>query len=253
VNKHQAHPPGRQRSALLLALLLTLPAAGADTGSMLRGLKDKATEAAGQIGEAAGGAAEAVGKATETVVDRAKETVQSTRDDLRDEATPAETRAKLDAMAAATLERLFTERPEVRGLFDASAGYAVFDTRQVEWGVAAGYGRGVAVDLETGRHTYMRMGSGGLGVGVGIGGFDTQQVLLFEDAFAFHRFIVEGIDASAEAGTLAGDAQDQVAVQFHDGRALFLLTQKGWKVSAKLAGNRYWPDAALNADDGGTE
>jgi hypothetical protein len=249
VNKHHSRPPRRARPFLLLALLLAAAAAAADTGSLLRGLKEKAGEAADQIGEAAGSAADAIGKATGTVVDKAKETVQSTQDALRDEATAAETRAKLDAMAAATLERLFSERPEVRGLFDASAGYAVFDTRQVEWGVAAGYGRGVAVDLETGRHTYMRMGSGGLGVGVGIGGFDTQQVLLFEDAFAFHRFIVEGVDATAEAGTLVGDAQDQVAVQFHDGRALFLLTQKGWKVSAKLAGNRYWPDAVLNAND----
>jgi lipid-binding SYLF domain-containing protein len=246
VSKHHA---SRHPAALLLAAALALPAAAA-ADSLLGGLKDKAAAAADAIGDTAGAAADAVGKAAGTVVDRTKETLESTRDDLRDEASPAETRAKLNAMAAATLERLFAERPEARPLFDASAGYAVFDTRQVAWGLTAGYGRGVAVDRDTGQRTYMRVGSGGVGVGFGIGGFDTQLVLLFENAFAFHRFVVEGVDATAEAGTLAGEEQDQVAVQFHDGRAMFVLTQKGWKVSAKLAGNRYWPDAALNEDDG---
>ena len=246
MNKHQSRRR-RQPLILLLAALVVLPAS-ADTESLLRGIKEKAANAAGRVGEAAGDTAKAVGSATETVIDRAKETMEDARGDLRDEATPAETRAKLDAMAAATLERLFAERPEARALFDASAGYAVFDTRQVAWGVTAGYGRGVAVDRQTGQPTYMRVGSGGVGVGLGIGGFDTQLVLLFESAFAFHRFIAEGIDATAEAGTLAGDDKEQVAVQFHDGRALFVLTQKGWKVSAKLAGNRYWPDEVLNAD-----
>ena len=48
-----------------------------DDTTLLRGLKDKATEAADQIGEAAGSAAEAVGKATDTVVDSIRCAVSS--------------------------------------------------------------------------------------------------------------------------------------------------------------------------------
>jgi len=90
------------------------PAAPTLADSLLGGLREKAARVTEQAGEAAGSAVEAVGKATETVVDHASQTVESAQQDLRDEATPAETRAKLDAMAEATLQRLFADRPDSR-------------------------------------------------------------------------------------------------------------------------------------------
>jgi lipid-binding SYLF domain-containing protein len=214
--------------------------------SMLGGLREKAAKAMEQAGDAAGSAVEAVGKATDTVVDHATQTVESAQQDLRDEASPGETRAKLDAMAEATLQRLFADKPASQALFDESVGYAVFDTRQVSYVVAAGYGRGVAVDRATGKRTYMKMGSAGAGVSFGLGGFDTQFVILFETKGAFDEFVTQGLDATAEAGTMAGDEQEQFAVRFRQGRAVFVLTQKGWKVSARLSGTKYWADPELN-------
>ena len=38
----------------------------------------------------------------------------------------------------------------------------------------------------------------------------------------------------------------QLAMQFDEGKAMFVLTGKGWKVAAKLTGSRYWPDDELN-------
>jgi hypothetical protein len=38
----------------------------------------------------------------------------------------------------------------------------------------------------------------------GIGGFDTQLVILFEDSDQFAQFVVEGLDASAQVGTMTG-------------------------------------------------
>ncbi|MGB5736741.1 MAG: hypothetical protein WBM40_20110, partial [Thiohalocapsa sp.] len=137
-------------------------------------------------------------------------------------------------------------QPNARALFDASYGYAVFDSREVQYIAAAGYGRGVAVNRETDQHTYMKMGSGGVGISFGFGGFDTQYVILFENAFGFNKFVTQGLDATAEAGTITGDSKDQLALRFEDGRAVFVLTKKGWKVSAKLSGTKYWPDAGLN-------
>lgn len=246
------HPKRRPHFLLLCALAFT-PALAQAQG-LLEGLKEKAREtadrlgnAADKAGEAAGTAADALGKATNRVVDMTRETVESAQYDLRDEASPQATREKIDAMATATLERLFAEQPAVQALFEESAGYAVFDTRQVQWGLAAGYGRGVAVDRRSGRRTYMKMGSAGVGIGFGAGGFDTQIVALFKDGFDFNKFVTQGFDASAEAGTMIGDDKEQLALHYENGRALFVLTQKGWKVSAKLAGTRYWPDETLGS------
>ena len=44
-------------------------------------------------------------------------------------ATPKAARAKLDAMADTTLDRLFAEGPDSRELFEQNVGYAVFDDR----------------------------------------------------------------------------------------------------------------------------
>jgi hypothetical protein len=239
------HAPSPSATCLLLTVAIGIPGIAA-AESMFDGLKEKAAKAAEQVGEAASAAADTVGKATNKAVETANQTVESTQQALRDEDTPEATRAKLDAMAEATLQRLFTDEPNSRALFDASVGYAVFDTRQVQYVAAAGYGRGVAVDRETGQRTYMKMGSAGVGISFGFGGFDTQLVILFENAFGFNKFITQGLDATAEAGTLTGESKDQLVLRFDDGRAVFVLTKKGWKVSAKLSGTKYWPDAGLN-------
>jgi hypothetical protein len=233
-----------------MLLLTSIAVQGAAAESMFDNLKERAAKAAEAVGGTAAATVDAVGEVTGKAVDKLSETVETTKYDLRDEATPAQTRAKIDAMADATLQRLFEDQPATRGLFEASVGYAVFNTRQVEAGLTAGYGRGVAVDRSSGTRTYMKAGSGGVGVGLGYGGFSTQIVILFENAFAFNKFVTQGLDAGAEAGAMTGDDKQQLALHFEDGRAVFMLTGSGWKVSAKLAGSKYWPDRALNASSG---
>ncbi|MCF7993085.1 MAG: hypothetical protein K9M02_21825 [Thiohalocapsa sp.] len=238
------------RTAAGMLLLTSIAVQGAAAESMFDNLKERAAKAAEAVGDTAAATVDAVGEVTGKAVDKLSETVETTKYDLRDEATPAQTRAKIDAMADATLQRLFEDQPAARGLFEASVGYAVFNTRQVEAGLTAGYGRGVAVDRSSGTRTYMKAGSGGVGVGLGYGGFSTQIVILFENAFAFNKFVTQGLDAGAEAGAMTGDDKQQLALHFEDGRAVFMLTGSGWKVSAKLAGSKYWPDRALNASSG---
>ena len=226
-----------RRTALLgLISALSLGQSGrVSAGPLLDGLADKAAKATEKVGETTG-----------AVIEHAADTVRDTRQDLRDEATPAETRAKLDAMAEDSLRRLFNEYPDSRELFNASAGYAVFDTRKLSYGVSAGFGRGVAVDRKEKQRTYMKMGSAGASISYGIGGFDTQVVIFFQNAAAFKTFIVQGLDTTADAGAMVGDLHDQLTVRFEDGRAVFTLTKKGWKVSAGLSGTKYWPDSELN-------
>lgn len=221
-----------QGLALLLAIAPTIATAEISFG----GMKDGATKAVQAVGDVAG-------KATGAVTD----TIDSTKQSLSDEATPAQTRAKLDAMAETTLERLFVEEPGSRALFDRSAGFAVFDKREASFYVVAGYGRGVAVDARTGARTYMKMATTGAGLSFGLGGFASQVVILFEDSAVFHAFVANGLDAGAGVGAMAGEETETLGVRFDDGKAVFVLTGKGWKVAAKLAGSRYWPDDGLES------
>lgn len=198
-----------------------------------------------KISEGAGSALEKTGKLVNKAADKVDETVESTKESLSDEATPEATRAKLDAMAAKTLERLFAEQPDSRALFDQSSGYAIFDAREASFYVVAGYGRGVAVNRKSNSRVYMKMATAGAGLSFGIGGWESQLVILFENAEDYDAFVEQGLDATAEAGAMAGDDKEQLSHRFNAGKAVFMLTKKGWKVGAKLTGSRYWPDDDL--------
>jgi len=157
-------------------------------------------------------------------------------------------RAQLDQTAEAALTKLVAEQPEAQPLLDAAAGYAVFDLRRVTvLGASGGGGRGVAVNTATDARTYMNAATAGVGLGVGFGGFSSKLVILFETPDAFNRFVTEGLDATAQGGAHAGESGTEQLARFQDGRAVFVLTKKGWRVTATLTGTKYWPDAELNA------
>lgn len=220
---------------ILIAGLLSL-AQGAAADNLL----DRITDSASDI---ATGATKVVKGAVKSV----DESIDSTEELVSNEETPELTRQRLDAHANATLDRLFAEEPEALPLFEQSAGYAAFDARRLGvFGVSGGFGRGVAVSLATGERTYMQMGTGGVNLSFGIGGFDRQIVILFEDPAQFEVFTTGGYDATADAGAMFGEDKAEEAVRFVDGRSIFVLTKKGWKVSATATGTKYWVDDKLN-------
>ncbi len=231
---------------LFSILLLVLAPTAANAGFTFDKITEGATKAAKAVGNATESAVDTVGDAAGKATDAVNDSIDSTKKSLRDEATPEATRAKLDAMAEKTLARLFSEQPDSRALFDQSSGYAVFDMREASFYVVAGYGRGVAVNQDNDSRIYMKMATGGAGLSFGIGGWESQLVILFESNADFERFSREGYDATAEAGTMIGDDKEQLSHRFNEGKAVFILTKKGWKVGAKLTGSRYWPDDELN-------
>ena len=190
------------------------------------------------------GAASAAG----TVVRSVDRSIKGSVDLFRNEATVEATRAELDAMAGATLGRLLDDQPVARDLYTMSAGYAVFDTRRlVVLGLAAGAGRGVAVSKTDGLPVYMNMGTAGVGFSLGLGGFETQVVMFFETEWDLREFTRNGYDATAQAGGMFDhEKAEAVVAGFTNGRAIFFLTNRGWKVSATAAGTKYWRDADLN-------
>ena len=227
------------RLAPLTALAVMLAAS-----SHAQSLRERMQQGVSKVQQGASEVQKGVAGAT----GRIEESVDSSVDLMTNEPTPQETRDKLDAMADETLARLFAEQPEAAELFELSAGYAVFDTRKlVLFGLAAGAGRGVAVSrAEDERRIYMNMATAGVGMSLGLGGFETQVAILFKDEWDFDEFVTLGYDATAEAGSMFGDEKAEIGVRFVDGRAIFVLTKQGWKVSATAAGTKYWADANLN-------
>ncbi|WP_170549134.1 hypothetical protein [Ruegeria atlantica] len=215
--------------------------------AVAEGVFDKIKKGAANTADAVGRGTETVGNTIQKGASAVEGTINSTTDLVTNEATPEETRAKLDAMAGEVLTQLLAENPDAKVLYDISAGYAVFDSRKVTvFPVSAGYGRGVAVSMDTGQHTYMNMGTGGVGAAVGIGGFETKFVILFETPADLAKFIEYGYDATAETGAMYGDERSGETVRFTDGRSFFVLGKKGWRVSAGASGTKFWESPELN-------
>ncbi len=191
--------------------------------------------------------AQAVGEGASNVAGAVEGSVDSTKQLFSSDDNPDETRARLDATADRALTRLFEEQPETVDLYEQAVGYAVFDVRKVTLvGFSGGAGRGVSWDQGNERRIYMKMSTAGVGLALGIGGFESQLVIFFEDDARFEEFVTRGFDASANAGTMVGDEKSEIEIEFRDGRAVFVLTKKGWRIAASATGSRFWPDKDLN-------
>ncbi|WP_281994557.1 hypothetical protein [Ruegeria faecimaris] len=211
------------------------------------GVFDKIKKGAANAADVVGQGAETVGETIDKGAKAVEGTVDSTTELLSNEATPEETRAKLDTLATQILDQLLAENPEAHALYEVCAGYAVFDSRKVTvFPVSAGYGRGVAVSKDTGQHTYMNMGTGGVGGAIGIGGFESKFVIMFETPADLDKFITQGYDATAETGAMYGDENTTETVRFTDGRSFFELSKKGWRVAAGASGSKFWKSPELN-------
>lgn len=231
---------------LRVAVISLLGCAGFSADAQAENAWQKLKKGAAQTGAAIGDGAEAVGGAINKGAKAVGDSISSTGELLSNEETPEQTRARLDAMSDSILARLLRENAEASALYEASAGFAAFDTRKVTiFPVSAGYGRGVAVGPD-GERTYMNMGTGGVGAALGIGGFETQFVILFETKADFDTFVVNGFDATAGMGNMSDEGRDDESVRFVDGRSFFLLDKKGWRVNANAEGTKYWRSPELN-------
>ncbi len=195
------------------------------------------------LGELADRTGEAIDQASASVQKR----LDAAQETLSDEGTPEEIRARLDRIVERTLKALFQEKPEAQALFEQSLGYGVFDALEASFYLTAGYGRGVLVNRKTEERIYMKMATGGLGLSFGLGGFQRQIVILFATEAALQQFLDRGLTGGAEAGVLMGDEKEQLRLPFdRAGKAIFVLTDSGWKVAAQLTGTKYWRDEPLN-------
>jgi lipid-binding SYLF domain-containing protein len=165
-------------------------------------------------------------------------------EDEEKESNAAEKRAKIDEVADEALEALFEKSDNAKKLYDQAYGYAVFDNLKIAFGISGGGGTGVAVNKASGQRTYMKMGTGG--IGLGLGGQKYQVVFFFEKEGGFTSFVEKGWKAEAGARAAAGTEGASADTTFHDGMAIYQMTDKGLMANADISGTKYWKYKKLN-------
>jgi lipid-binding SYLF domain-containing protein len=162
--------------------------------------------------------------------------------------TPDEQRATIRSEKAATLEELYTARPETREKVKKAVGVAFFSNVNVNvLLLSSENGYGIVHDNTTGKDTYMKMA--GAGVGVGLGLKDYRAIFIFNDAAVMQRFIEKGWDfggqgdAAAKTGDKGGAAGGSVTVE---GMEIYQFTKHGLALQATVQGTKYWRDTKLN-------
>jgi lipid-binding SYLF domain-containing protein len=167
-------------------------------------------------------------------------------DEDQEQSNPADKRAKIDAVAKEALDTLLGKSDSASKNYAKAYGYAVFDNLKIAFGISGGGGSGVAVVKDSGARTYMKMGTGG--VGLGLGGQKYQVVFFFETEKAFTSFVEKGWKAEAGARAAAGTEGASADTSFHDGLAIYQMTDKGLMANADISGTKYWKNKKLNGE-----
>jgi lipid-binding SYLF domain-containing protein len=159
-------------------------------------------------------------------------------------------RSEIMAMRDKTLSDLFAEKPQARDELKKAAGYAVFDSSQLNVLLVIGArGRGVLVDNATQTPTYMVAARAGTGPGLGYKSF--RQVMIFKNKTVMDQFRTAGADVSASAdatvklGASAATSAD-LSTSFNPYITMYDMTDRGVLLQANWGGAAYLPDAQLN-------
>ncbi|MBQ4844602.1 YSC84-related protein [Pseudoalteromonas sp. MMG005] len=159
-----------------------------------------------------------------------------------------EKRAMVNVMEQTTLTKLFKQKPDVRQQVKHAAGYAVFDSANVNVILASfGGGYGVVVNNQTNNKTYMNMAEAGLGLGIGAKDFNI--VMVFHTQAALAKFIGQGWTFGGNVDAAAKHKQQGKAVSAEaiiDDVTVYSLTDTGLALQAVLKGTKFWIDDEMN-------
>ena len=174
--------------------------------------------------------------------------------DVLPQGTPSESkviqaRLQVREMAQDALASLYEINPGSRSFVENSAGYAVFSTFGVKLFFAGGNtGKGVVVNRQTGRQTFMKMVQvqGGLGFGIN----QNRLIFVFTNEQALNSFINQGWEFGAQANLSAmasgQGAMFSGAAAGSPGVYLYQLTQTGLAATITAGGTKFFKDGDLN-------
>ncbi len=181
--------------------------------------------------------------------DPLKDVQEALPEGVPSEARIIQARQQVREMSQDALASLYEIAPGTRRTIERSAGYAVFSTFGVKLFFAGGTtGKGMVVNLRTGRQTFMKMlqVQGGLGFGVN----QNRLIFVFRNEQALRNFIDQGwefggqVNLSAMAGGQGGMFSGAAAVS--PGVYLYQLTQTGLAATLTVGGTKFFKDGDLN-------
>jgi lipid-binding SYLF domain-containing protein len=181
--------------------------------------------------------------------DPLKDVQEALPDGVPSEAKIIQARTQVREMTQDALATLYEIAPGTRRVIERSAGYAVFSTFGVKLFFAGGTtGKGMVVNLRTGRQTFMKMlqVQGGLGFGLN----QNRLIFVFTNESALKNFISQGWEFGGQANlsAMAGGqgAQFSGAAAVSPGVYLYQLTQTGLSATLTVGGTKFFKDGDLN-------
>jgi lipid-binding SYLF domain-containing protein len=158
-------------------------------------------------------------------------------------------RHQVREMAQDALATLYEVQPSARRAIERSAGYAVFSTFGIKLFFAGGTtGKGVVVNRQTNRQTFMQMAQvqGGLGFGVN----KNRLIFIFANQQALNNFVNQGweIGAQTNVSAMAGGQGGMFSggISVAPGVYLYQLTDTGLSATLTVSGTKFFKDASLN-------
>ena len=152
-------------------------------------------------------------------------------------------------VAQKTLQQLYKAQPAAQSALEHAAGYAVFSNMGIKILFAgSGKGKGLAVDNQTKKETFMKMVE--LQAGLGMGAKKFSVVFIFDNDKALNGFVNSGWDfggqatAAAKSGDKGGSLAGATSVA--DGVWMYQMTEKGLAVEITAKGTKYYKDDDLN-------
>lgn len=163
--------------------------------------------------------------------------------------TKAQKQAEVREGAQQTLAELYRVQPQAKSAIARAAGYAVFSNFGMKiFVLGGGTGRGIAVDNQSKRETFMKMIEVQAGLGFGVKKF--RLVWLFETRQAFDNFVHAGWEFGAQstaAAQLHGKgAWAAGALSVSPGVWVYQLTGDGLALELTAKGTKYYRDNELN-------
>ncbi len=160
----------------------------------------------------------------------------------------AKKQAEVRKATAASLEKFYKSKPELKDKVARAPGYAVFTTYGLSFVVGGAGGKGLAHDNKSGQDTFMDMAQAS--VGVQIGASESETLIVFNTPAALKNFVDKGweygggVAASAGGGgkTSGGGSGENVISD----ASYYTYTKNGLEAGGALKGTKFWKSSDLN-------
>ena len=162
------------------------------------------------------------------------------------ESDNAAKRAEIRKVTAASLEKFYKARPELKAEVAKAPGYAVFTTYGLSFLVGGAGGKGLVHDNKTKKDTFMHMAQASAGAQVGIA--ESETLIIFESVKSMESFVNKGWEGGGGGALQAGAADKSVggAGGGGPGKASYTLTKNGLQAGVAFEGAKFWKDKDLN-------